>query len=140
MAVIEQETTYLPEGWTIEEPPQHVVALESGNQVRLRRAALRREIKRVAGKDPETRYATDCQVAKKLVGDMLLECPWWLEGMTLPAYLLMVPRWGQLRVTAYLARIRVSELRTVGNLTDRQRTLVAGSLADCGWGVAGRSW
>ncbi|MEI7560750.1 MAG: hypothetical protein WCJ63_09180 [Actinomycetes bacterium] len=90
--------------------PQHLVALARANSVRLARAALKREI--AAG--------------ETLVGQVLLDGPWEVESMTVADLLACQRRWGVTRCRRFLAKSRISETRTVGTLTQRQR----GELSD----------
>lgn len=90
--------------------PQYMRALERANKVRLARAELKR------------RVATG-QID---VADVLLDCPWEADSMAVADLLMSQRRWGQTRCRRFLAQVPMSEKKTIGSMTDRQRqTLVA---------------
>jgi hypothetical protein len=89
--------------------PQYMRALERANKVRLARAELKR---RVATGDLDV-----CEV--------LLDCPWEAESMAIADLLMSQRRWGQTRCRKFLAQLPMSEKKSIGSMTDRQRqTLV----------------
>lgn len=102
-------------------PPQHMRALERANQVRLARAALKRKI------------ATE-EVG---VAEVILDCPWEAHSMAVADLLMSQRRWGSTRCRRFLAQIPMSEKKTVGSMTDRQRQTLASMLAS---GEQGRTW
>ena len=85
--------------------PQYMRALERANQVRLARAELKR---RVALGEIEA-------------ADVILECPWEAESMAVADLLMSQRRWGQTRCRKFLAQIPMSEKKTIGSMTERQR-------------------
>ena len=89
--------------------PQHLQALSRANQVRLARASLKR------------RVATGQITA----GDVILESPWEAASMTVADLLMSQRRWGITRCRKVLGKVPVSETKTVGSLTDRQRFALA---------------
>lgn len=90
--------------------PQYMRALERANKVRLARAELKRRI----------------STGEIDVTDVLIECPWEADSMAVADLLLSQRRWGQTRCRKFLAQLPMSEKKTLGSLTDRQRqTLVA---------------
>jgi hypothetical protein len=93
-------------------PPQYMRALERANKVRLARAELKR---RVAMDDVD-------------VAEVILECPWEAESMAVADLLMSQRRWGQTRCRKFLAQIPMSEKKTVGSMTDRQRRTLAAML------------
>src|SRR5437763_7861847 len=93
-------------------PPQHMRALERANQVRLARAELKR---RVAVEEGD-------------VADVILECAWETHSMAVADLLMSQRRWGQTRCRRFLAQIPMSEKKTVGSMTDRQRRTLAAML------------
>jgi hypothetical protein len=97
--------------------PQHMRALAQANRVRLARAELKRQVA-----EGET-----------TVGDIVLECPWEAESMAIADLLLSQHRWGRTRCRRFLATVPMSETKTVGSMTDRQRRALAGQL--CGEAV-----
>jgi hypothetical protein len=92
--------------------PQYMRALERANQVRLARASLKRRI--ALG---ETRVAA-----------VILDCPWEAESMAVADLLMSQRRWGQTRCRKFLAQLAMSEKKTVGSMTDRQRRTLAAML------------
>lgn len=90
--------------------PQYMRALERANQVRLARAELKRRI----------------AIGAIDVTEVLLDCPWEADSMAVADLLMSQHRWGQTRCRKFLAQLPVSEKKTIGSMTDRQRhTLVA---------------
>ena len=96
--------------------PQHLQALSRANQVRLARAQLKRRV--------------SCGAIS--VSDVILESPWEAGSMTVADLLMSQRRWGITRCRKVLAQIPVSETKTIGSLTDRQRRALAGLLAPTG--------
>jgi hypothetical protein len=92
--------------------PQHMRALERANQVRLARAELKR---RVAGGEIN-------------VAEVILNCPWEAHSMAVADLLMSQRRWGQTRCRKFLAQIPMSEQKTVGSMTERQRRTLAAML------------
>jgi hypothetical protein len=93
--------------------PQYMRALERANQVRLARAELKR------------RVAT----GELGVVDVILECPWEAESMAVADLLMSQRRWGQTRCRKLLAQIPMSEKKTIGSMTERQRRTLASMLS-----------
>jgi hypothetical protein len=96
--------------------PQHMRALERANEVRLARADLKRRIA-----DGQLRAA-----------DVILTSPWEAESMAVADVLMSQRRWGRTRARRLLAGIQMSETKTLGSMTDRQRRAVALAVADAG--------
>jgi hypothetical protein len=92
---------------------QHLRALAQANRVRLARAELKRQV--AEGDTP--------------VADVVLSCPWEAESMTISDLLMSQHRWGQTRCRRFLASIPMSETKTIGSMTDRQRRALASTLA-----------
>jgi hypothetical protein len=90
---------------TIAPAPQHMQALQRANEVRLARAALKR---RVAD-------------GRTTVGAVILDCPWEAASMTIAELLLSQRRWGATRCSRLLAESALTETKTVGSMTERQR-------------------
>ncbi len=91
------------------EPPQHMQALRRANEVRLARAELKRKI---------------CE-GRITVSDVILKSPWEAASMTIAELLTSQSRWGAARCSKFLAGIGMAETKTVGSMTERQRTLLA---------------
>ena len=104
--------------------PQHMRALARANRVRLARAELKRQV-------------AEGEVS---VAEVVLSCPWEAESMAIGDLLTSQHRWGQTRCRRFLAAIHMSETKTIGTMTDRQRhALVARLLgADTLTGHEGR--
>lgn len=92
--------------------PQHLRALARANEVRLARAELKRRVH-------------DGEVT---VAEVVLDTPWEAETMTVADLLTSQRRWGQTRCRKLLQGIPISEAKTVGSMTERQRRAVAGAL------------
>lgn len=101
--------------------PQHMRALARANQVRLARAELKRKI----------------AVEEIDVADVILRCPWEAHSMAVADLLMSQRRWGQTRCRRFLAQIPMSEKKTVGSMTERQRQTLAAMLSANG---AARAW
>jgi hypothetical protein len=95
------------------EAPQHMRALERANLVRLARAELKRAI---------ARGETDAS-------EVVAECPWETESMTIAELLTSQRRWGQTRARKFLLPLSLNENKQLGTLTSRQRRLLSTELA-----------
>jgi len=93
--------------------PQHLQALERANAVRLARAALKR--------------AVAC--GEVSAADVILAAPWEAESMTVADLLTSQRRWGHTRCRRFLQTIPLTETKTLGSMTDRQRRAAADLLA-----------
>lgn len=92
--------------------PQHIEALEHANRVRLARAALKRAVR-----------AGDIRAH-----EVVRECPWEAETMSISELLRSQSRWGRTRTRKFLVPLAVSENRQLGRLTMRQREMLAAAL------------
>ena len=92
--------------------PQHMRALAQANRVRLARAELKRQV-------------AEGEVD---VAEVVLECPWEAESMTIADLLMSQHRWGRTRCRRFLASIPMLETKTVGSMTERQRRALAAQL------------
>ena len=92
--------------------PQHMRALQQANRVRLARAELKRQV-------------TDGEIS---VADVVLECPWEAESMAIADLLMSQHRWGRTRCRRFLSSIPMSETKTIGSMTERQRRELAARL------------
>src|SRR3954465_10955989 len=92
--------------------PQHMRALAQANRVRLARADLKRQV-------------ADGEIS---VSDVVLSCPWEAESMAISDLLMSQHRWGRTRCRRFLASIPMSETKTIGSMTDRQRHALAALL------------
>jgi hypothetical protein len=88
-------------------------ALERANLVRLARAELKRSIAR-GDSDPS---------------EVVLDCPWETESMTIAELLTSQRRWGRTRARKFLLPLSLNENKQLGTLTSRQRRLLSTELA-----------
>lgn len=96
--------------------PQHLQALARANEVRLARAELKR------------RVADDSATAVEVI----LECPWEARSMAVADLLMSQRRWGRTRCRKLLGAVGISEAKTIGSMTDRQRQALAETLESSG--------
>ncbi|HEX2129767.1 MAG TPA: hypothetical protein VHF58_11175 [Solirubrobacterales bacterium] len=92
--------------------PQHMQALAHANEVRLARAALKRS---VASGEVEA-------------AEIVRDCPWQVESMTVGELLRSQRRWGRTRARKFLFSLALNENRELGRLTARQRLVLAQAL------------
>ncbi len=90
---------------TVAPAPQHMQALQRANEVRLARAALKRSVAE----------------GRTTVAAVILACPWEAASMTIAELLLSQRRWGSTRCSRFLAQFGLTETKTVGSMTERQR-------------------
>jgi len=105
---------------TVSVRPQYMRALERANAVRLARAELKR---RVAFGEID-------------VAEVILYCPWEAHSMAVGELLTSQRRWGQTRCRKILAQFPMSEKKTVGSMTDRQRRALVAMLGSADGGHA----
>ena len=98
---------------TIAAAPQHMQALEMANRVRLARAALKRRV----------------SSSEITAAEVIVTCPWEAESMPVMDLLMSQRRWGRTRCRKFLTSIQMSETKTVGTLTERQRRTLAALLS-----------
>jgi hypothetical protein len=91
---------------------QNMLALEGANKVRIARAKLKRKV-----------ASGDLDVA-----EVILSCPWEVRSMAVSDLLMNQRRWGASRSRKALAALPLSDRKTVGSLTDRQRQVLAATL------------
>ena len=91
---------------------QCMEALARANEVRLARAALKRDI--CAG--------------RRAVTDVIIDSPWEADSMSLSELLCSQRRWGRARSRKLLSSAALSEGKKVGSLTERQRRILVGAL------------
>lgn len=96
--------------------PQRLQALERANEIRLARAELKRRI------------AYGAISAAEVILDPPVEANSW----AISELLLSQRRWGSTRCRKFLLRNQISETKTVGALTERQRRLLAQQLRSSG--------
>jgi hypothetical protein len=96
-------------------------ALERANEVRLARAELKRRV----------------AIGVVEAFEVILECPWEAESMAVVDLLMSQRRWGQTRCRKFLSQIPMSEKKTIGSMTERQRCALAAMLTSA---ERGRVW
>ena len=89
---------------------QRMDALKRANDVRVRRAKLKKDLK-----DGRVRIET-----------ILDDPPEYVSTAKVIDILMAVPKFGQVKAKRYLNQCRISESKTVGGLSDRQRTELIG--------------
>lgn len=91
---------------------QRMDALQRANEIRIRRAQLKRDLK----------------AGVAAIDRVLMEPPDWLLTAKVFDLLLAVPKCGRVRATRWLTTCRISTSKTVGGLSERQRTELVGLL------------
>jgi hypothetical protein len=107
-------------------------ALARANRVRLARADLKRQV-------------ADGEIS---VAEVVLTCPWEAESMAIADLLMSQHRWGRTRCRRFLGAIPMTETKTIGSMTERQRHALAamlggmpaGSQEHDGLAIRGLSW
>src|SRR5260370_42109573 len=92
--------------------PQYKLALERANEVRLARAELKRRVAR----------------GERSAAEVILTSPWEADSMNVADLLMSQRRWGLTRCRKFLAEIPMSEMKTIGSMTERQRRTLAALL------------
>src|SRR5437660_4971280 len=85
---------------------QRMEQLQRANDIRRRRAELKRDLK--AGRQP--------------IDELLLGPPDYLGTAKVFDLLLAVPKYGRVKVNKILSQCRISPSKTIGGLSQRQRT------------------
>jgi len=91
---------------------QRLSALQRANEIRLGRSQLKKEL--AAG--------------RRRIEDLLSEPPELAQSAKIYDLLLAVPKLGQVRVSKLLRHCRISEAKTLGGLSDRQRAELIAAL------------
>ena len=89
--------------------PQRLRALERANEVRLARAAIKRQV----------------AVGEVSAAEVIIDCPDAAESWPLGELLMSQRRWGTTRCRKFLSRHGIVETKPIGTLTDRQRHILA---------------
>jgi hypothetical protein len=87
-------------------------ALQRANDIRSRRAQLKRDLK----------------AGRSSIHQLLLEPPAYLETAKVFDMLLAVPKYGRVKVNKILQQCRISPSKTIGGLSERQRSELVGML------------
>ena len=85
---------------------QRLVALERANEIRTRRAQLKRDLKG----------------GRVSINTLLMDPPGYVETAKVFDMLLAVPKYGRVKVNKILTQCRISPSKTIGGLSERQRT------------------
>ena len=85
---------------------QRMDALQRANEIRMRRAQLKRDLKS----------------GRRSIHELLSEPPEYLETAKVFDMLLAVPKYGRVKVNKILAQCRISPSKTIGGLSERQRS------------------
>jgi hypothetical protein len=88
-------------------------ALARANKVRLARAELKRQVAE----------------GELSVADVVLGCPWEAESMAISDLLMSQHRWGRTRCRRFLMSVSMTETKTIGTMTERQRRALAAGLS-----------
>ncbi|MBA3304611.1 MAG: hypothetical protein H0U25_01615 [Thermoleophilaceae bacterium] len=84
---------------------QRMDALQRANEIRTRRARLKRDLK----------------AGRVKIHGLLLDPPQWLETAKAFDILLEVPKYGRVKVNRLFTHCRISPSKTIGGLSERQR-------------------
>ena len=91
---------------------QRMDALQRANQIRTRRAQLKRDLKG----------------GRVSIQKLLLDPPDFLETAKVFDMLLAVPKYGRVKANKVLQQCRIAPSKTIGGLSERQRTELVGML------------
>ena len=91
---------------------QRLDALDRANDIRTRRARLKR----------------DLRAGRAQIFGLLLDPPEYIQTAKVSDLLLAVPKYGRVKVNRVLTQCRISPSKTVGGLSERQRTELVSSL------------
>ena len=84
---------------------QRMRALRRANEIRTRRAQLKRDLK----------------AGKTKIEQLLLDPPEWVLSAKAFDMILAVPKYGRVKVNKILSQCRISPSKTIGGLSERQR-------------------
>src|SRR5215469_11235358 len=102
-----KRSNHMSETATMTPAPQRLRALERANAVRLARAELKRRIAE----------------GEASAADVILDPPDEAQSWAIGELLMSQRRWGGTRCRKFLGRYHISETKSLGALTDRQRRL-----------------
>lgn len=91
---------------------QRLDALERANDVRMKRAALKRDLKG----------------GRKSIYFLIMNPPDYIETMRLFDLMMAIPKYGRVKVDKVLNQVCISPSKTVGGLSDRQRSEIISRL------------
>jgi hypothetical protein len=85
---------------------QRMEALRRANEIRVRRAQLKKDLKAGSAK----------------IEEILRDPPGYVETAKVIDILMAVPKFGRVKAARFLNQCRISQSKTVGGLSERQRT------------------
>ena len=85
---------------------QRMDALQRANEIRTKRARLKRDLKG----------------GRVSISTLLLDPPDYLETAKVADMLMSIPKYGRVKVNKVLTHCRISPSKTIGGLSERQRT------------------
>ena len=91
---------------------QRMDALQRANEIRTKRAQLKRDLK----------------AGRHSIHQLLLHPPDYVETAKVVDMLLVVPKYGRVKVDKILRQCKISPSKTVGGLSERQRNELVGLL------------
>jgi hypothetical protein len=91
---------------------QRMDALRRANEIRVRRAQLKKDLKNGSAR----------------IEDILRTPPAYVETAKVFDMLMAVPKFGRVKAARFLNQCRISQSKTVGGLSDRQRAELVGLL------------
>ncbi len=91
---------------------QRMRALNRANEIRTKRAQLKRDLK----------------AGKVKVENLLLDPPEWVLSAKAFDMILAVPKYGRVKANKILSQCRISPSKTIGGLSERQRGELVGML------------
>jgi hypothetical protein len=97
----------------VRSPDQRMDALKRANDIRVRRAKLKKDLK----------------VGRVRIDSILREPPEYVTTAKVFDMLMAVPKFGRVKATRFLNQARISQSKTVGGLSDRQRSELIGLLS-----------
>ncbi len=100
------DTATKPSGAPERSLTQRLDALSKANEVRTERAKVKRDLK----------------AGRRRIDDLLLKPPVCIETAKVFDMLLAVPKYGRVKVNKVLVQCRISPSKTIGGLSQRQRT------------------
>jgi hypothetical protein len=94
--------------------PQRLRALGRANEIRLARAGLKRRI----------------AIGEVSAAEVILTCPDEANSWSVGELLASQRRWGSTRCRKFLSRAQIGETKPIGQLTERQRKVLAAALGE----------
>ena len=110
-----ERESHMTQSATMTPEPQRLRALERANAVRLGRAELKRRI----------------AVGEVSVAEVILAPPLPAQSWAVSELLMSQRRWGSTRCRKFLQRNHINEIKPLGQLTERQRRMLAAQLGTC---------